>query len=113
MKAITIHQPYAHLVATGDKRVENRSWLITYRGPIAIHAGKSLLWLDLNDDKTKDVEYDIDLSDMAFGAVVATAEIRNSRFIQPYAQYAYSKWRHYRIDRLGCISITNDYVRSH
>jgi hypothetical protein len=40
MKAITILQPYASLIAVGAKRFETRSWATAYRGPIAIHAGK-------------------------------------------------------------------------
>jgi len=42
IKAITIHQPYASLIAWGEKRYETRSWSTPYRGPIAIHAGKSM-----------------------------------------------------------------------
>lgn len=40
MKAITILQPWASLIACGAKKIETRSWLTKYRGPIAIHAGK-------------------------------------------------------------------------
>lgn len=40
MKAITIHQPWATLIATGAKIFETRSWPTKYRGPIAIHASK-------------------------------------------------------------------------
>ena len=40
MKAITIWQPWASLLASGRKRYETRSWATTYRGPIAIHAAK-------------------------------------------------------------------------
>jgi hypothetical protein len=39
VKAITLHQPWASLVAIGAKKIETRSWRTTYRGPIAIHAG--------------------------------------------------------------------------
>lgn len=38
MKAITIWQPWASLIACGAKRYETRSWPTKYRGPIAIHA---------------------------------------------------------------------------
>jgi len=38
MKALTLRQPYATLVAIGAKRVETRSWRTRYRGPLAIHA---------------------------------------------------------------------------
>lgn len=42
MRAITLTQPYATLVAIGAKRIETRGWATSYRGPIAIHAGKGL-----------------------------------------------------------------------
>lgn len=40
MKAITLHQPWASLIACGAKQIETRSWATSYRGPLAIHAGK-------------------------------------------------------------------------
>lgn len=40
MKALTLTQPWATLVATGKKQVETRSWRTAYRGPLAIHAAK-------------------------------------------------------------------------
>jgi hypothetical protein len=72
MKAITVCQPYAELIARGDKRVENRSLLTRHRGPVAIHAGNSRLWLARaraaghwcgNDEG------------LIFGAVIAVAEL--------------------------------------
>ena len=42
MKAITLHQPYATLIAIGAKRSETRSWPTRYRGPLAIHAARVL-----------------------------------------------------------------------
>ena len=42
MKALTLHQPWATLIAQGHKRVENRTWRTGYRGPLAIHAGLKL-----------------------------------------------------------------------
>lgn len=45
MKALTISQPYASLIASGEKWVENRSWFTNYRGPLAIHAGKGTQYL--------------------------------------------------------------------
>ena len=40
MKAITLTQPWASLVAVGAKTIETRSWSTNYRGPLAIHAAK-------------------------------------------------------------------------
>lgn len=42
MKAISIRQPWAWLIVQGYKDVENRTWRTNYRGPILIHASKSL-----------------------------------------------------------------------
>ena len=47
MKAITIWQPYATLIACGLKRYETRGWSTNYRGPLVIHAAKR--WDDDRD----------------------------------------------------------------
>lgn len=67
MKALTICQPYAEMIALGEKVIENRTWPTIYRGPLLIHAGKSKNWLEA-DDKA---EY----PEMVFGAIVARAEL--------------------------------------
>ncbi len=38
MKALSLWQPWANLVAVGAKRIETRSWATDHRGPLAIHA---------------------------------------------------------------------------
>ena len=40
MKAITLWQPWATLVACGVKSIETRSWATPHRGPLLIHAAK-------------------------------------------------------------------------
>jgi len=41
MKALSLWQPWASLIALDVKRIETRGWSTKYRGPLAIHAGKS------------------------------------------------------------------------
>lgn len=41
-RVLSVRQPFAWLLATGLKDVENRTWETAYRGPILIHAGKTL-----------------------------------------------------------------------
>lgn len=67
MKAATICQPYAHLVAFNLKPIENRTWPTSHRGELAIHAGKSRNWMDDGDEQR--------YPDMAFGAIVAVATL--------------------------------------
>lgn len=40
MKAISIRQPWASLIANGEKTIECRSWKTNYRGPLVLCASK-------------------------------------------------------------------------
>jgi len=40
MRALSIRQPWAWAIAAGLKRIENRTWRVSYRGPLAIHAAR-------------------------------------------------------------------------
>ncbi len=71
MKALTICQPYAQLIVRSEKRVENRSWSTNYRGPIAIHAGKSRDWLSEDDEARFHFLHD----PLVFSAVLGTATL--------------------------------------
>lgn len=42
MKVITLIQPWATLIALGEKKIETRSWRTKYRGELLIHAGKKI-----------------------------------------------------------------------
>ena len=42
MKALSLTQPWATLIAVGAKRMETRIWGTSYRGPLAIHASKRM-----------------------------------------------------------------------
>lgn len=42
MKALSIKNPWALLIAQGIKDIENRTWRTKHRGKIYIHAGQSL-----------------------------------------------------------------------
>lgn len=40
LRGITVRQPWAWAIAVGAKTIENRTALTSYRGPLAIHAGR-------------------------------------------------------------------------
>lgn len=40
MKALSLHQPYASLIAQGRKTIETRTWGTIYTGPLLICASK-------------------------------------------------------------------------
>lgn len=49
MRVLTVCQPYAHAIIHMGKDVENRRWFTGYRGPLAIHAGKSRSWFGVGE----------------------------------------------------------------
>lgn len=38
IRTLSIRQPWAWLITSGHKKIENRTWSTTYRGPVLIHA---------------------------------------------------------------------------
>ncbi len=85
MKALTLTQPWATLVAIGAKRIETRSWSTSYRGPLAIHAAKGfpreakeLCGSPLFHEALYAAGYDIGLRSwdiLPRGAVIATCRL--------------------------------------
>ncbi|WP_164670942.1 ASCH domain-containing protein [Virgibacillus doumboii] len=78
MKVISIMQPWATLIALGEKVFETRSWKTNYRGEIAIHASKKI---DRAACKTSPIVETLNkheivlLSDLPTGEILAIAEL--------------------------------------
>jgi hypothetical protein len=68
MKILSLRQPWAHLVVSGTKDIENRTWSTNYRGPFLVHAS-------LNIDKDAGREQRLDPGELQTGGVVGMAEI--------------------------------------
>lgn len=85
MKALTIRQPWASLIAHGVKTIETRSWSTEYRGPLAIHAGKhrpahdeavgDWYWDEVHYDGQIVYRYGPQVRPGGLGAVVATCTL--------------------------------------
>jgi hypothetical protein len=78
LRVLTVKQPWAWAIGEGHKLVENRGWQTDYRGPLAIHAGKSreLLTPELLDAWTG--RYAIltpKVEKLVFGAIIAVADL--------------------------------------
>lgn len=52
MRCITIRQPWATLIALGEKEFETRSWRTAYRGELGIHAGMRIDKRFVNRNRT-------------------------------------------------------------
>lgn len=79
MKAITIWQPWASLLATGEKIYETRKWPTRYRGPIAIHAAmKSVSKLPATPELEKYALHNDKIgewTDLPRGKIIAIGEL--------------------------------------
>lgn len=82
MKAITIKQPWASLIATGLKDIENRSWKTNYRGRVLIHAAASPVkerLAALNNKQLFDLmqreNWETEFENLPNGAIVGSVEI--------------------------------------
>lgn len=77
MRALTILQPYASLIMSGTKRVENRTWPTKYRGRLYVHAGKSrALMTAVAVDGVEVCRYTgRPVSEIPFGAVIGVATL--------------------------------------
>ncbi|MEK5162049.1 ASCH domain-containing protein [Paenibacillus sp. FSL R5-0527] len=78
MKAITILQPWASLIALGEKRFETRSWPTKHRGSLAIHAGKKVDREICEQEPFRSVlaKHGYTADNLPTGAVVAVSELR-------------------------------------
>lgn len=78
MQGLTIHQPWAWLIANGYKTIETRNWPTDYRGKLAIHAGRTLARDDADAFRSVGVPVPKD-EELVLGAVVAVADLVDCR----------------------------------
>lgn len=78
MKAITIKQPWASLISSSLKDVENRTWKTNFRGRVLIHAGKTrekgfgIPQKLFADDKVHSI---LNSKELPQGAIIGSVEI--------------------------------------
>ncbi len=83
MKALSIKQPWADLIAKGIKDVENRSWFTATRGRVYIHAGKILDEISFLDIINNTALYGVELplkEDLTLGAIIGEVDIIDCKF---------------------------------
>src|ERR1700751_1203203 len=84
MKILSIRQPWASLIVSGIKDVENRTWRTNYRGPVLVHAS-----LRADDIPSVDLVLYYGAfppSDQARGGIVGVVDIVDC--VRPYS----SRW---------------------
>ena len=78
MKALSLWQPWASLMAAGGKTPETRGWPTAYRGPLAIHAAKRPMDAETRQlylEWIEDGVLTVDLGPLPYGAIVAVVDL--------------------------------------
>ncbi len=83
MKLITLHEPYASLIARGIKTYETRHWKTYYQGQILIHAAQKKINSSGRDllEKLSHLPNCPSLNDMQYGNIVALATLSDCLWI--------------------------------
>lgn len=77
LKVITLIQPWATLIALGEKKIETRSWKTFYRGPLLIHAGKNIDKYACEEYYIKGTlqEHGYSLNNLPTGSIIAKVDL--------------------------------------
>ncbi|MGI8831959.1 MAG: ASCH domain-containing protein, partial [Nitrososphaeraceae archaeon] len=73
MKCLSLKQPYAHLLASGKKKVELRKWNTKFRGYFLIHAS-------LNTDNAACKRLDINQEPLTKGGIIGKAYLYDVQY---------------------------------
>jgi hypothetical protein len=98
MKAITVHQPFASLIAVGEKTIETRPRPTPYRGLLANHAARKPLAVRDPYHRRLLASAGLDVDQLPTGAIVAFCRLVHCELNTPdicpcYPQYALSDFR--------------------
>ena len=104
VKAISILQPWASLIAIGAKKIETRSWPTRHRGPLAIHASKKYtygmigelcrsnpIWHEAMKSLGVDFEKGFRDAPLPHGAVIATCNLVDCKMIVSMPTVAFNR----------------------
>ena len=75
LRCLSIQQPWAWMVCSGDKDIENRNWKTDFRGTIAIHASTKVT--QVNGFLKRDMVKQVKRSDFEYGAIIGLADIES------------------------------------
>lgn len=79
MKALSLREPFAALIAAGKKKIETRSWNTHYRGELYIHA--SAAKIKRNDLRAQELLELIPNEPLRYGMVVCKCTLTDCRYM--------------------------------
>jgi len=98
MKVLTVRQPWAWAIVHGGKVVENRTWLTSYRGPVAIHAGAAVSLRGMHSELVRSAlphPHGPSYWRGQRGVIVGVAELVDAHWAEPGC--CHSPWAEYEV----------------
>jgi hypothetical protein len=92
MKCLSLKQPFADLLALGEKTVELRKWNTKFRGKFLIHASKNI---DIEACERLDI--DIDIDKLTKGTIIGSAFLYDVKEYQNQQEFNKDKQKHFSI----------------
>ena len=88
MKCLSLKQPFANLLAFGEKTVELRKWNTKFRGEFLIHASKKI-------DEDACERLDIILDNLSIGAIIGSAFLYDVKVYSNQEDFNRDKQNHF------------------
>ena len=90
MKCLSLKQPYADLLAFGEKTIELRKWYTKFRGEFLIHASKNI-------DLQACERLDIDIDNLTIGAIIGSAFLYDFKEYSNQEEFNKDKQKHFSL----------------
>jgi hypothetical protein len=90
MKCLSLKQPFADLLALGEKTVELRKWNTKFRGNFLIHASKNI-------DVKACERLDIEIDNLTKGAIIGSAFLYDVKEYKNQEEFNKDKQKHFSI----------------
>jgi hypothetical protein len=90
MKCLSLKQPYADLLAFGEKTIALRKWNTRFRGEFLIHASKNI-------DIQACERLDIDIDKLTIGAIIGSAFLYDFIEYSNQEEFNKDKQKHFSI----------------
>ena len=90
MKCLSLKQPFADLLALGEKTIELRKWNTKFRGEFLIHASKNI-------DIDSCDRLDIDIDKLTIGAIIGSAFLYDFKEYSNQEEFNKDKQKHFSL----------------
>ena len=90
MKCLSLKQPFADLLALGEKTIELRKWNTKFRGKFLVHASKNI-------DMEACERLDINIDNSRKGAIIGSAFLYDVKEYKNQEEFNKDKQKHFSI----------------